>query len=85
MHIGSQIRSAEPFGAAMERVSKLALQLKSEGIALKVVDAGGGLGIDYPRPKHDRIGRARSPAAKVQEYAAAIEKALDGFRRQAAD
>ena len=47
VHIGSQIRSAEPFGAAMERVCKLALQLKREGIALKVVDAGGGLGIDY--------------------------------------
>ncbi len=47
VHIGSQIRSADPFGAAMERVCKLAVQLKREGIALKVVDAGGGLGIDY--------------------------------------
>ena len=47
VHIGSQIRSAEPFGAAMERVSKLVRQLRREGIALKAVDAGGGLGIDY--------------------------------------
>ncbi len=74
VHIGSQIRSAEPFGAAIERVSKLAMQLKREGIALKVVDAGGGLGIDY----HGGADGA-DPAAKVQEYAAAIEKALAGF------
>lgn len=74
VHIGSQIRSAQPFGAAMERVCKLAVQLKREGIALKVMDAGGGLGIDY----HGGADGS-DPAAKVQEYAAAIEKALAGF------
>jgi len=91
VHIGSQIRSAEPFGAAMERVCRLALQLKREGIALKVVDAGGGLGIDYhstPATKTRRRGprdhggadaATLSPATKVQEYAAAIEKALANF------
>jgi diaminopimelate decarboxylase len=73
VHIGSQIRSAEPFGAAMRRVSKLVAQLKREGIGLKAVDAGGGLGIDY----HGKDGV--DPAAKVAEYAAAIEKALGGF------
>jgi diaminopimelate decarboxylase len=74
VHIGSQIRSAAPFGAAMERVSKLVQLLKGEGIGLKVVDAGGGLGIDY-----HGVADAIDPAAKVQEYAAAIEKALAGF------
>ena len=73
VHIGSQIRSAEPFGAAIGRVSRLAAQLESEGIALKAIDAGGGLGIDY----HAADGA--DPAAKVAEYAAAIEKELDGF------
>jgi diaminopimelate decarboxylase len=72
VHIGSQIRSADPFGAAMERVSKLVSQLAREGIALKVVDAGGGLGIDYHAGNFDA-------AAKVQEYAAALEGALAGF------
>ena len=71
-HIGSQIRSAGPFGAAMERVSKLMRQLRGEGIELKAVDAGGGLGIDY----HDGNFDA---AARVREYAAAIDKALAGF------
>ena len=72
VHIGSQIRSAEPFGKAMERMAKLVEQLRREGIALKAVDAGGGLGIDYH-------GGAFDAAAKVSEYAAAVEKALSGF------
>jgi diaminopimelate decarboxylase len=72
VHIGSQIRSAEPFGAAMVRVSKLVGQLRHEGIVLKAVDAGGGLGIDYYSGIFDA-------AVKVREYAAAIEQALSGF------
>jgi diaminopimelate decarboxylase len=72
VHIGSQIRSAEPFAAAIDRVSKLARQLKREGIELKVIDAGGGLGIDYH-------GGAFDAAAKVAEYAGAIQNALNGF------
>ena len=72
VHIGSQIRSAQPFGKAMERVGKLMQQLKHEGIVLKTVDAGGGLGIDYH-------GGAFDAAAKVTEYAAAIQDALAGF------
>jgi len=72
VHIGSQIRSAQPFGKAMERVAKLVGQLKREGIVLKSVDAGGGLGIDYH-------GGAFDAAAKVSDYAAAIQQALSGF------
>jgi diaminopimelate decarboxylase len=75
VHIGSQIRSAEPFGAAMERVAKLVSQLRSEGIVLKAIDAGGGLGIDYHGGVFDAAG-------KVEEYAVAIEKALSGFEGQ---
>jgi diaminopimelate decarboxylase len=75
VHIGSQIRSADPFGAAMERVNKLVRQLASAGIALKCVDAGGGLGIDYH-------GGSFDAAAKVREYAAAVEQALSGFEGQ---
>jgi len=76
VHIGSQIRSAEPFGAAMKRVSKLVEQLKRDGIDIKAIDAGGGLGIDY----HAAAETASAgPAAKVQEYSAAIGEALAGF------
>ena len=73
VHIGSQIRSAAPFGAAMERVAKLVRQLQSDGIVLQSIDAGGGLGIDYhAAPGFD-------PKAKVEEYAAAVEAALTGL------
>ncbi len=72
VHIGSQIRTADPFGAAIERVGKLVAQLRREGIVLKAIDAGGGLGIDYH-------GGAFDPAAKVNEYAVALERALGGF------
>jgi diaminopimelate decarboxylase len=73
VHIGSQIRSAEPFGKAMERVAKLAAQLRSDGIEIKAIDAGGGLGIDYHAGSFDA-------AAKVTEYAAAIDQSLAGFK-----
>ena len=72
VHIGSQIRSATPFGAAMARVYKLVTQLGNEGIHLKAIDAGGGLGIDYH-------GGAFDAAAKIAEYTAALEQALQGF------
>ncbi len=72
VHIGSQIRSAAPFGAAIERVHKLVVELRRDGIQLQSIDAGGGLGIDYH-------GGVFDAAAKVAEYTAAIEKALAGF------
>jgi len=73
VHIGSQIRSAGPFGAALERLNKLIRQLSREGIELKSVDAGGGLGIDYHGGNFD-------PAAHIRAYAAAVSAALEGFR-----
>jgi diaminopimelate decarboxylase len=73
VHIGSQIRSAEPFGSAMERVSKLITQLARAGIVLQAVNAGGGLGIDYHAADFDAAG-------KVAEYAAAIDGALAAFK-----
>ena len=73
VHIGSQIRTAEPFGAAVARVARLVRDLAKDGIHLSSVDAGGGLGIDYhASPNFD-------PAAKVAEYAAAVEAALTGL------
>jgi diaminopimelate decarboxylase len=72
VHIGSQIRSAAPFGAAVERVRQLVMELEKVGVTLRAVDAGGGLGIDY----HDG---AFDAAIKVREYADALERALKGF------
>jgi diaminopimelate decarboxylase len=72
VHIGSQIRSADPFGAALDRLHTLVRQLGREGIQLRSVDAGGGLGIDYH-------GGNFNPSAHVHAYAAALCAALEGF------
>ncbi|MBI4828819.1 MAG: diaminopimelate decarboxylase [Nitrospinae bacterium] len=46
-HIGSQITLVSPFMDALERTLELVTQLKSEGINIRYVDIGGGLGITY--------------------------------------
>ncbi|MFP5460297.1 MAG: diaminopimelate decarboxylase [Gammaproteobacteria bacterium] len=46
-HIGSQITELAPFVAALDRIIDLAGQLAAQGIALRHLDLGGGLGIDY--------------------------------------
>jgi diaminopimelate decarboxylase len=71
VHIGSQIQTAEPFGAALEGVAELIRELAGDGIKIKFVDAGGGLGIDYRQPF--------DPAAEMGKYAAAVGRALTGL------
>jgi len=55
-HIGSQITLISPFVDALEKTLDLVRRLKSEGIDIKYIDMGGGLGITYkdeapPHPK----------------------------------
>jgi len=46
-HIGSQLTETGPFVESLKRVKELVLKLKGEGIEIKYVDLGGGLGITY--------------------------------------
>ncbi|MEO5360367.1 MAG: diaminopimelate decarboxylase [Nitrospirota bacterium] len=46
-HIGSQIISLKPFLVALQRLVSLIDELKAEGIEIKYLDIGGGLGIQY--------------------------------------
>ena len=46
-HIGSQITKLSPFLDAFGEVKKLLRLLQAEGIAIKYIDLGGGLGIRY--------------------------------------
>ncbi|WP_166262275.1 diaminopimelate decarboxylase [Marinobacter salicampi] len=46
-HIGSQLTSVSPFLDALERVLALIDQLASEGITIRHLDMGGGLGVTY--------------------------------------
>jgi len=72
VHIGSQIRKVDPFGAALARVASLIKLLRKDGIDIRYADAGGGLGIEYHQHTFD-------PAAAVRDYAAAITKATGGM------
>ncbi|HEY0263732.1 MAG TPA: diaminopimelate decarboxylase [Granulicella sp.] len=65
VHIGSQIRSVEPFAAALTRVLGLIGELKADGHDIRYVDVGGGLGIEYGAKEFD-------PEAQVKSYAAAL-------------
>lgn len=72
VHIGSQIRAVEPFRAAMVRVAGLVGELRKDGHAIRYVDAGGGLGIDY---EESLAMSAFDPAHEVADYAAALIEA----------
>jgi diaminopimelate decarboxylase len=74
VHIGSQIQMAEPFGAALAAVAQLIRELANDGIAIKFVDAGGGLGIDYLSSSSPF-----DPVQAMKQYAAAIERSLSGL------
>ncbi len=46
-HIGSQIVGLEPFRRALQHLAGYLLDLRKQGIPLKYLDVGGGLGIRY--------------------------------------
>ena len=64
-HIGSQITEVEPFLAALDRVLDLTDQLAAEGIVIRHLDLGGGLGITY---------RDETPPARGAMLAAIFER-----------
>lgn len=47
MHIGSQIRDTQAYGAAFDRMAEIAEGLRAEGLPVERLDLGGGLGIAY--------------------------------------
>ena len=53
-HIGSQVTKLSPFIDALGQLKELVLRLRGEGIAIRYLDLGGGLGITYDRetPPH---------------------------------
>lgn len=68
-HIGSQLTELQPFLDAVDRLIVLMKQLKQDGIHLKHLDLGGGLGVTYTdeTPPHPT------------EYAKALWEKLSAF------
>jgi diaminopimelate decarboxylase len=62
MHLGSQITEVEPFIEASERLIEIFLKLKADGINLKHIDVGGGIGTAYNNEK----------TFSIKEYADAL-------------
>jgi diaminopimelate decarboxylase len=46
-HIGSQITSLDPFRRAVGRLAGFVGELRQQGIAIRYLDVGGGLGVRY--------------------------------------
>ncbi len=46
-HIGSQLTKVEPFVDSIKKLKELIAELRAAGIALRYLDLGGGLGIQY--------------------------------------
>ncbi len=67
-HIGSQLTTADPFAEAVTRIMNLVRKLEEEGIGIRYVDVGGGLGIIYDK---------ESPPLPAN-YAQAILDAMGG-------
>jgi diaminopimelate decarboxylase len=66
-HIGSQLTKLSPFVDALERLKHLIGLLRKEGIRIRYLDLGGGLGITYreEEPPHpSEYARAIIEAAK---------------------
>ncbi len=72
VHIGSQITDVDPFAATMERVAELVRNLRAQGHDIRLVDAGGGLGIRYRDGGNDL--KAFQEAAR--KYSAALSGPL---------
>jgi diaminopimelate decarboxylase len=69
-HIGSQVTKISPFIDALARLKELILQLRKEGIAIRYLDLGGGLGITYDReapPHPSEYARAIIDAAREMD------------------
>ena len=69
-HIGSQLTELQPFLDATDRLIRLIEQLKEDGITLKHLDLGGGLGVTYTdeTPPHP------------SDYAAALLNKLKDYK-----
>jgi diaminopimelate decarboxylase len=72
VHIGSQIRDVEPFAESVKRVRTLVEELRSDGLNIRYLDAGGGFGIEYGAADFD-------PAASVAKYGEALRGVLAGL------
>ena len=72
-HMGSQISDIQTLKRAIKEITQIFVQLKKQGIPLKYLDVGGGLGVNY---EAEYTGADASINYTLQEYANAIVYAV---------
>jgi diaminopimelate decarboxylase len=76
MHIGAQLTKAAPFAEALARLAALVKQLHEDGIEIRLLDVGGGLGIRYrdeQPPSHREYAALLLPALRELGVTAVLE------------
>lgn len=68
IHIGSQIRELHVFENMCNKANAIVNKLESLGFSFRIVDVGGGLGINYDVPENEPIPNFASLFAIVHEY-----------------
>ena len=68
IHIGSQIRELHGFENMGNKANAIVEKLESLGVKCRIVDVGGGLGINYDVPENEPIPNFASLFAIVHEY-----------------
>jgi diaminopimelate decarboxylase len=59
-HIGSQITDMEVYKSLCVRINEIATWFEDHGFTVKVLNAGGGLGVDYHHPDTNAISDFQS-------------------------
>ena len=68
IHIGSQIRELHVFENMCNKANAIVEKWESEGFSFRMVDVGGGLGINYDVPENEPIPNFASLFSIVHEY-----------------
>jgi diaminopimelate decarboxylase len=68
-HIGSQLTRTAPFADAIAHLVELILELHRGGLPIRLLDIGGGLGIDYGKD-------GEAPPPSPGEYGDVVRRAL---------
>ncbi len=74
-HIGSQILDISPFFAALDKLLELVKTLQNNGINLKHLDLGGGIGVNYYNSEEN--------ATKMPDISAYVEKVQNHIKNSA--
>ena len=76
MHLGSQIFDLKPLLQAIHYLKSLYQELKKEGWPLKVLDIGGGLGVNYQREDLEE------EKTRLEEFGQALVSLFKNFEGQ---